>query len=59
MDDGFIVSDRLTNGFAWITNIGVLPATLEHFHAQWLFCDWLPIKNPARDVPDTDGPNSV
>ena len=50
-DDGS-VGLKLTNGKAWITNVGVLPATLIAFHAEWLFAAALPLVNPARTASD-------
>lgn len=61
--DGFDASGsigtKLTNGKAWITNVGVLDAVLLRFYAQWLFTDVLPYNNPAHTTPDTSNISGV
>ncbi|HLG54962.1 MAG TPA: hypothetical protein VI485_06500 [Vicinamibacterales bacterium] len=47
------IGERLTNGFAYVTNVGVTPATLLKVHAQWLIVETLPLENPALTALDT------
>ena len=49
---GKIATASLTGGKVWITNVGALPATVHHFHAEWLFTTTLPLQNPALTTID-------
>lgn len=51
-DRGGWITERLHSGEAWITNVGVLPATLDHFWADWMQTSVLPVDNPARTAVD-------
>ena len=54
IDDKGRVNVALTNGIAYITNVGVLPATFLKCHAEWRFTETLPPNNPVREVLDRD-----
>lgn len=51
--DSGTIGEGLTNGYAWVTNIGVLPATLLKVHAKWLLVKALPLENPSLQALDT------
>lgn len=58
--EGGRIGSHLTEGEAYITNIGVLPATLTHFWANWMFTDVLPIENPAmKAIDNSTAPSQV
>ena len=44
------IGDRLINGRVFVTNIGVLTATIQKFWAEWNFWDLMPPDNPAHRV---------
>ena len=52
--DGRGIGTELTNGRLWVTNTGVLPATIEKYWADWRFFAVLPVENPAHNSIDTD-----
>ena len=52
--DGRGIGTELTNGRLWVTNTGVLPATIEKYWADWRFFAMLPVENPAHTSIDTD-----